>query len=258
MIDSHCHLDYFPKEERMQIIENAFKNGVTLMQTIGVEFSKLNDVLEVANLHSNIYASVGTHPDYAHKDLCTTKQLVEACNKYNKIIGIGETGLDFYHSSEHKLKQIECFENHIEAAIITNKPIIVHSRNADTEMFEILLKAKTKAPDLKILMHCFTGGETFAKKLLELEAFISFSGIVTFKNAIEVYKSMIVTPLEKLIIETDAPYLAPNPFRGKRNEPAFIKHTAEFIANAKGVSFNEFCKITSLNFQKLFNIRVSL
>ena len=251
LIDSHCHLDYYKKEELEQIISNAKNAGVKLMQTIGTEFSKMDQVLAIANQHPFIYASVGTHPDSAHEDFVTAEQIIEMCKNEPKIIGIGETGLDYYHSQEFTTEQKACFIEHIKASQETGKPIIIHTRNADDDTLQIL-KENLKIKEFKILMHCFTGGVEFVKKLLELGAFISFSGIVTFKNAKEVQESMMATPLNRLLIETDAPFLAPNPMRGKQNEPAFIKYTAEFIAQQKGLTVEALCLQVEQNFNKLF------
>lgn len=253
LIDSHCHLDFYTEEEREEIIKNATSNEVKLMQTINTRISKIEEIIKIANSRDFIYASVGTHPENAHDDFATEEEIIELCKKHKKIIGIGETGLDYYHSTQHKEAQKKCFWEHIKASIKTQKPLIVHTRNADEDTLEMLSEGK-KIGDLKILMHCFTGGENFAKELLKLGAFISFSGIVTFKNANEVLKSFHATPLDKLLIETDAPFLAPVPMRGKRNEPAFLKHTAMFMAAQKNLSLEEFGRITSQNFTTLFNI----
>ena len=252
LIDSHCHLDYFTQEERENIILNAKNAGVGIMQTIGTMFSKSHNIIEIAEKYDFIYASVGTHPENAHNDFVTAKEIVALCNKYpNKITAIGETGLDYYHSTEHKEMQKKCFLEHIKASQITGKVLVVHTRNADNDTMQMLTNAK-KEKDFKILMHCFTGGKDFALKLLDIGAFISFSGIVTFKNAQEVKESMMATPLERLLIETDAPFLAPVPMRGKRNEPAFVKYVAEFIAKERGVEPAKFCDIMLENYKKLF------
>lgn len=208
--------------------------------------------MQIANSHDFIYASIGTHPENANEEYVSAKQLVDFCSQHKKIIGIGETGLDYFHSTEFKEKQIELFRQHILAALETNKPIIVHSRNADEDTLRLLTKPAKEG--LKILMHCFTGGAEFAKQLLDIGAYISFSGIVTFKNASSIVESMMAVPNDKLLIETDAPFLAPVPMRGKQNQPAFLKHTAEFIARTKGITTNEVANITSQNFCKLFNI----
>ena len=178
--------------------------------------------------------------------------IISLCKKHpTKITGIGETGLDYYHSIENKEMQKKCFLEHIKASQETGKVLIVHTRNADEDTLQMLTDAK-KQKDFKILMHCFTGGKNFALKLLEIGAFISFSGIVTFKNANEVKESMIATPLDRLLIETDAPFLAPVPMRGKKNEPAFVKYVAEFIAKERGLSLDEFCDMIKTNYKKLF------
>ena len=251
-VDSHCHLDYFAKEERENIILNAKNGGVKIMQTIGTMFSQSQDILEIATKYDFIYASVGTHPENAHNDFVNAEDIINLCNKYpNKITAIGETGLDYYYSIEHKEMQQKCFLEHIKASQVTGKVLIVHTRNADDDTLKILTEAK-KEKDFKILMHCFTGGKDFALKLLDIGAFISFSGIVTFKNAQEVKESMLSIPIERLLIETDAPFLAPIPMRGKRNEPAFVRYVAEFIAKERGLEINQFCDIVLENYKKLF------
>ena len=167
-----------------------------------------------------------------------------------KIIGIGETGLDFYYNNSDKDDQINSFKEHIEASIKTNTPLIIHSRNAEQETFDILSQYKDK--NLKILMHCFTGSKKFAEKLLTLDAYFSASGIITFKNAIELQNTFKDLPLSKLLIETDSPYLAPMPNRGKKNEPSFIDYTAVKLAEIKDISKKELIEATTNNFNKLF------
>ena len=252
LVDSHCHLDYFKEEERDEIIQNALASNVKIMQTISTKFSQREELMKIVNAYDFIYASIGTHPENAHDDFVTASQMVEFCKSHKKIIGIGETGLDYYHSTEFKQKQKSAFEEHIKAALETGKPIIVHTRNADDDTLAMLKEPAKNG--LKILMHCFTGGAEFAKKLLDIGAFISYSGIVTFKNAASINESMMATPQDRLIIETDAPFLAPAPMRGKRNEPAFVKYTAQFIAEKRGISVEEVATLTAKNFFRLFNI----
>ena len=173
-------------------------------------------------------------------------------NVNKKIIGIGETGLDFFYNYSNKEKQIDSFKEHIEASIILKKPIIIHSRNAEVETFDILNSYNKYK--LKILMHCFTGSLEFSKKLLSLGAFFSASGIITFKNSIDLQNTFKSIPLDRLLIETDSPFLAPIPMRGKKNEPSFIKYTAEKLSLIKEKPINEMIELTTKNFNSLFNL----
>ena len=176
----------------------------------------------------------------------------EIVSKFNnkKIIGVGETGLDFYYNNSQKEKQIESFKNHIEAALYLNKPIIIHSRNAEYETYEILNEYKDSS--LKILMHCFTGSYDFAKKLMNFNSFFSASGIITFKNSIDLQDTFRKLPINKLLIETDSPYLAPMPMRGKSNEPSYIKYTLKKLAELKNLKIKDLQSETTNNFIRLF------
>ena len=177
--------------------------------------------------------------------------IVENVKQNKKIIGVGETGLDFFYNNSDKIKQIDSFKVHIEASIQLDVPIIIHSRNAETETFDILNSYKSS--NLKILMHCFTGSLSFAKKLMELDTFFSASGIITFKNSVDLQETFREIPLEKLLIETDSPFLAPIPMRGKKNEPSFIKYTLEKISTIKSKTTEEMSILTTDNFNRLFN-----
>lgn len=254
LVDSHCHLDYFSDEERLDVIQRARGVGVVLMQTISTKVSEFGKIIEIVEDKPFMYASVGTHPENAHDDFVSSETLIDLCQKYpKKIIGIGETGLDYYRSTETSEIQKRCFIEHIIASQETGKPLIVHARSADDDILKILSQEKAKK-DFPILMHCFTGGPDFAKKLIELGCSISYSGIITFKNAALINESMQITPIDKLLIETDAPFLAPSPMRGKRNEPSFLMHTAKFIAEKRNIDFEDFCLTVYNNFIKLFNI----
>ena len=178
--------------------------------------------------------------------------IVENVKQNQKIIGVGETGLDFFYNNSDKIKQIDSFKVHIEASIQLDVPIIIHSRNAETETFDILNSYKSS--NLKILMHCFTGSLSFAKKLMEFDTFFSASGIITFKNSVDLQETFREIPLEKLLIETDSPFLAPIPMRGKKNEPSFIKYTLEKISTIKSKTTEEMSILTTDNFNRLFNI----
>ena len=198
-----------------------------------------------------IYGTYGIHPHEAKNDKVTTKLIINEINENTKIIGIGETGLDFYYNHSDKADQITSLEEHIKASIELDIPLIIHSRNAEDETLEIFNKYKNY--DLKILMHCFTGSRKFAEKLLNLNAYFSASGIITFKNSIDLQETFKFLPLEKVLIETDSPFLAPVPNRGKKNEPSFVKYTAEKLADIKEISKSDLIKATTSNFNKLFN-----
>ena len=197
-----------------------------------------------------IFGTFGIHPHEADKNEINKFEIISSVKQNKKIIGIGETGLDFFYNNSKKEAQIKSFETHIEAAIELKLPLIVHSRSAEKETYEIL--KKNYHQNLKILMHCFTGSTSFAKKLLELNAFFSASGIITFKNSNKLQDTFKTIPIDKLMIETDSPFLAPEPMRGKVNEPSFVKYTAEYLAKFFKLSLEEFEKITDNNFFNLF------
>jgi len=252
MIDSHCHLDHELLFSTIQEVLNRSKViGVTKLLTICTTIKSYHKILDIIKLDPMIYGTYGIHPHESSQDIVTKKNIIESIQKNKKLIGVGETGLDFYYNHSDKDKQIESFKNHIESAIDLNLPIIVHSRNAEIETFDILNSYKKYSP--KILMHCFTGSLSFADKLLTLDAFFSASGIITFKNSVDLQNTFKKLPLDKLLIETDSPYLAPIPMRGKKNEPSFIKYTAEKLALIKEINFDEISQITSDNFEKLFS-----
>lgn len=255
IIDSHCHLN-FPEfaDDFKQILERAKQNNVQIMQTICTQVSKFPDVLAIANAYQNIYCSTGVHPcDVEKEGIISIKNLLDM-TRNDKVISLGETGIDFYHTIEQNKrdKQIESFINHIEAAKISNLPLIIHTRDAEEVTIKIL-KEQLKLAKFKAVIHCFTGSSYMAKEILDMGFYISISGIVTFKNATNLQNIVKNLPLDKLLVETDAPYLAPIPHRGKRNEPAYVKHTAEFIAKLKNISYDEVAKATTDNFFKLFD-----
>ena len=251
MIDSHCHLDQTPILENLkEIILRSKKEGIEKILTICTTLKSYQNILNIVETDEIIYGTFGIHPHETNNDKIGKKKIIEKISINNKIIGVGETGLDFYYNNSDKDSQIESFENHIEAAIELNIPLIVHSRNAEIETYDIL---KNKYSDnLKILMHCFTGSTSFSKNLLKLNAYFSASGIITFKNSLELQETFKQIPLDNLLIETDSPFLSPVPMRGKKNEPSFIKYTLEKLALLKNIENFKLDKITSDNFNKLF------
>lgn len=254
IIDSHCHLDLLEAqgENIDAIVENARANNVNLLQTICTRVSKIDEILRYAKKYENVYASLGTHPCNVHEEApIMATDLIEICARNKKIIGLGETGLDYYHEPIHKDLQKTSFIEHIRASQLNGLPVIIHSRNADTDMAEIL-QNEQKNKKFPAVLHCFSSTESLARKALDLDVKISISGIVTFKNAVELQNIVKFLPLESLLVETDSPYLAPVPYRGKSNQPAYTRHVVEFIAQIKGISWQEVAKQTTQNFSRMF------
>ena len=253
MIDSHCHLDHEPLHENLaDVISRSKEIGITKLLTICTTFDSFENIKSIIKKDQMIYGTYGIHPHETATNHVDKQTIIKCVNENEKIIGIGETGLDFFYNHSDRDRQISSFKAHIEASIELEKPIIIHSRDAENETFEILNSYKGK--NLKILMHCFTGSLEFSKKLLTLDAFFSASGIITFKNSIELQNTFKTIPLEKLLIETDSPFLAPIPMRGKKNEPCFIKYTLDKLSTLKDVTAEKMSKITTDNFNKLFTL----
>ncbi len=254
MIDSHCHLDHEPLYQNIEeVISRSKSIGITKLLTICTNLDSFENIKKIINLDPMIYGTFGIHPHDADKNLISKAKIVEFSKYSKKIIGIGETGLDFYYNNSNKENQIKSFINHIEACLDLKKPLIVHSRNAEKETFDILDAYKNT--DIKILMHCFTGSQNFANKLLDLNSYFSASGIITFKNSSELRDTFSYIPKDKIIIETDSPFLAPIPMRGKQNEPSYIKYTLEKLAEVKKLSFEKMDEITTKNFNVLFSFK---
>ncbi|MBN8531642.1 MAG: TatD family hydrolase [Alphaproteobacteria bacterium] len=252
LVDSHCHLDFKDfNEDREAVIERAHASGVTLMQTICTSLPGFERIHPIAMNHESIYCSVGIHPDHVHEFPETNVEELISYTRKPKVIGLGETGLDYYRDISHKDLQIRSFKAHIQASRETGVPLIVHTRSAEEDTAS-LLKEEMARGAFTGLLHCFTSSDWLAKEAIDLGLYISISGIVTFKNAKELQETVKSLPLERLLVETDAPYLAPMPHRGKRNEPGFTRHTAEFIAQLKGVSYEEVARVTTENFFRLF------
>ena len=235
-----------------ETIDRANKDGVKYLLTISTEDKSYDKILNIISKNKCVYGSYGIHPHEAKNyQFIKSEDIIKKTKFSKKIIGIGESGLDFYYNHSDKKDQIKCFEEHIIAAQNTQLPLIVHTRNAEKETLEIL-KKKFVEKRFKILIHCFTGSKEFAFKLLELGAYISASGVITFKKSADLANTFKEIPNERILVETDAPYLAPVPLRGKSNEPSFIIHTVKFLSKLKGISFDDFANITSKNFFSLF------
>ena len=235
-----------------QVIANAKAAGVILMQTICTRSSDFPGIIAIAEKYPEIYASFGIHPHEVEKEKLLTADEIVAYTKHPKVIGVGETGLDYYYEHSKRDIQQESFVNHIKASSQTNLPVIVHSRNADDDTISIM-SSEMKANPYPGLIHCFSSTRALAMASLDIGLYISIAGIITFKNAEDLRDTMKYVPLDRILIETDAPYLAPIPMRGKRNEPAFVKHVAQCLAQVKSVTVEEIAEKTTANFRRLFS-----
>ena len=250
IIDSHCHLDYEPLFNNIdEVLLNAKRNNITNLLTIGTSLESSKKVLEIVEKYENIYGAIGIHPNSTTGHLNDLDKLIDIKKKSKKIIGFGETGLDYFYKKSEKKDQIFSFEKHIEFAISEKVPVIIHTRDADEDTILIIKKYYKRT---RFLVHCFTGNLEFAKNLLNIECLISFSGIITFKKSTELRNVVKYVPLERMLIETDSPYLSPDPLRGKSNEPANVKIVGENIAKIKEVSFEEVANLTTENFKNFF------
>lgn len=252
LVDSHCHLD-FPEfaPELDAVVARARAAGVGGMVTIGTKLTEFERVLAVADRFADVWCSVGIHPHEAANEPDTDAARIAELARHPKVVGIGETGLDYHYDRSPRDRQREVFRRHIEAARLSGLPIIVHSREAEEDT-AALLEEGAAAGGLTGLIHCFTSTSLLAERALALGFCISFSGIVTFRNAEDLRAVARDVPGDRLLVETDSPYLAPVPQRGKRNEPAFVAHTAAFLANLRGESMDALAARTTDNFRRLF------
>ena len=252
IIDTHCHLDFKEfNEDFNDVLLNAKTNNISGIQTICTKIDEFPKILDIAKKHSNIWCSVGTHPHNAESEKHISQDNIKNLCDNDKVIGIGETGLDYYYENSNKEDQINSFLKHIEVAKITGMPLIIHARDADDDMIEILTKEYNKSPFTGVI-HCFTSSYKLAEAALSIGFYISFSGIITFKNADEIRNSCKKIPIERILVETDAPFLAPVPYRGKRNEPSYITETIKKVAEIKELTVEEVTNITTNNFFDLF------
>lgn len=252
LVDSHCHLDYPPMADDLAgTIARARSAGVGTMLTIGTKLRDFPRVRAIAEADDNIFCSVGIHPHEAQNEVADTARLVELA-RHPKVVGIGETGLDYYYDKSPRDRQQANFRAHMRAASETGMPLIVHTRDAEEDTAAMIAEALREAP-LKGVLHCFTSSRRLAEQAIDFGFYISISGIVTFKNAEDLRQTVRSLPLERLLVETDSPYLAPVPMRGKSCEPAYVTHTAAKVAELKGVSVDELARVTTANFFALFD-----
>jgi len=253
LVDSHCHLDFPDYAGKVdEVLGRARAAGVGVCVSIGTELKRFPGVKAVAEAHDNVWCSVGVHPHESQKELLDDAAALIVETAHPKVVAIGETGLDYYYEHSPREPQQKNFRSHIAAARVTGLPVIVHTRDADDDTIEIL-RDEMKKGAFTGLIHCFTGTQRLADAALELGLYISVSGIATFKNSAALRDVIKSVPLERLLVETDAPYLAPMPHRGKTNEPAFVVHTANMLAELKGVTPDELANATTDNFFRLFS-----
>ena len=255
IVDSHCHLDFKDFQDDLDLeIKKAYNSNVKHMLSISVNLEDFKNIYKVANSYDNIYCTTGIHPNNVpenkNNELLFEKLSLNLNKK--KVIGVGETGLDFYRNEENRINQIEYFNTHLEVSGLFNYPTIVHTRNAEKDTINCIEKA-VKKHSTKGLIHCFTSTMELAKKVLDEGFYISFSGIITFKKVDDLIDVVKYVPLDRILVETDAPFLAPMPFRGKRNEPSFVTHTLKKIAEIKKKKIEDMAQITTNNFFNLFS-----
>ncbi len=252
LVDSHCHLDYLERDGDLdEVIARARRAGVAAMVTICTKLSEFDRVVAIAERYDDVYCSVGVHPHEAEGEGQKDARHLVALAEHPKVIGIGETGLDYYYDHAPRERQRDSFRAHLRAARDSGLPAIVHSRAADDDTVALLREAWEEGPVTGVI-HCFTAGPGLARAALNLGLYISVAGIVTFKKAEELRRTLGEVPLERLLVETDAPYLAPVPKRGKRNEPAYVAHTAAALAELKGIAVEELIRATGDNVFRLF------
>lgn len=254
LIDTHCHLD-FPdfESERDELVARAHASGVRQMVTISTRVRRLPVLLELVDKYPTVFCSVGTHPNNADEELdVSTEDLVRLANSHEKIVAIGEAGLDYFYDTQKPEDQKTGLLRHIAAARETGLPLVIHSRSADEDMAAILTEETAKG-SFPFILHCFSSGAELARTGVELGGYVSFSGILTFPKSQDLRDIAATVPPERLLVETDAPYLAPKKWRGKRNEPSYVVNTAQVLAETLGVSFEEMSKITTENAFRIFS-----
>jgi TatD DNase family protein len=253
LIDSHCHLDYYSPEEKPHILARAFEAGVGEVVTIGTRLSHAAEQLALAEGGENIWCTVGTHPHHAAEEELPQEQQILDLVSHPKVIAVGEAGLDYFYDRSPRDVQAEVFRRQICAARSAGVPICIHTRDADEDMLAILRDERASGGYFDFLLHCFSSGRALAEQAVEMGGYVSFSGILTFPKSSELRAIAADLPAESLLVETDSPYLAPVPFRGKRNEPAHVAHTARVLAELRGLAPDALADLTTRNFRRLFS-----
>lgn len=252
LVDSHCHLDFADFDtDRSELLARARAEGVQTMVTISTRIKKFPQIVAIAESDPNIWCSVGTHPHNAHEEPDTTMADLIALSQHPKCVAIGEAGLDYHYDKSPRDVADHVFRVHIAAARETGLPLVIHARDADDDMIAVLRDEMGKGA-FPAVLHCFSSGAELARVGVELGLMVSFSGILTFKNSEDIRAIAKTVPMDRLLVETDAPYLSPPPYRGKRNEPAYVAETAKVLADVKGVSADEMARVTTENFFRVF------
>lgn len=251
LIDSHCHLDYFTPEERPEVLARAREAGVGAMVTIGTRLSRAAEQIGLAEA-AGIWCTVGTHPHHAGEEELPQVEAVASLASHPRVIGVGEAGLDYFYDRSPRDVQAEAFRRQIRAARLAGVPVCIHTRDADEDTARILREEREQGGDFAFLLHCFSSGRALAEAGVAMGGYVSLSGILTFPKSQELRDIVADLPAERLLVETDAPYLAPVPFRGKRNEPAHVVHTAAKLAELRGLTLAALAELTTANFLTLF------
>lgn len=252
LVDHHCHLDHWAsREERDALVARAHAAGVGTIVTISTRLSNVDTYRSIAEAYRQVFYTVGTHPHQAHEELDWSVESIVELSAAPKCVGIGEAGLDYFYKKSPPEAQARGFRTHIAAARATGLPLVIHSRDADSDTAAILEDEMAKGA-FKAVLHCFTGGADLARRAVALGLMVSFSGVITFKKSEALREIAAQVPLDRLLVETDAPFLAPEPYRGKRNEPAFVVHTAATLAAVKGIDADALARATTKNFHTLF------
>jgi TatD DNase family protein len=252
LVDHHCHLDAPDFADDLDgVIARARAAGVGILVSISMHVRKLSQTLKIAEAHANVFSSIGTHPHYAHTELDIPVAEIVQLSAHPKIVAIGEAGLDYYYDNSPREAQAEGLRKHIAVAQETGLPLVIHARDADDDI-AAMLEEEMARKRFAAVLHCFTGGPQLARRALDLGVYISFSGILTFKKSEALREVAASVPLDRLLVETDAPFLAPGKYRGKRNEPAYVLETARELARVKGISAAELARVTTENFFRLY------
>jgi TatD DNase family protein len=252
LIDSHCHLDYFKDAEFPEVLARARAAGVGEMVSIGTSLEQSRRILALVENEPGVWCSVGIHPQHAHEEPVPEPETIAAMTAHPKVIGIGESGLDyFYETAPHDVQQAG-FRAHIRAARLANVPLAIHARNADDDIAAILREERENGGPFDFLLHCFSSGRALAEAAIAMGGYVSFSGILTFPKSVELREIARDMPADRILVETDAPYLAPAPHRGKRNEPGWVAHTAATLAEVRGLSPEPLAALTTANFRRLY------
>ncbi len=252
LIDSHCHLDYFEGDERKAVLARAAAAGVGVMVTIGTRLTQSDVVRAIAAAHDNVWCTVGVHPHNAAENDVPSPAAIAAEAAYPKVVGIGESGLDYFYDKAPRDTQQASFRAHIRAARLAEVPLVIHARDADADVATILRDEHEQGGEFSFLLHCFSSGRALAEAAVAQGGYVSFSGILTFPRSSEIRDIARDLPADRLLVETDAPYLAPAPHRGKRNEPAWTAHTAAVLAQVRGMTPDALAELTTANFHRLF------